>query len=250
VLPYLYPMTSALDQLRTALSDGTQRLGLPLSPEQHAACLAHWVLVQAHNSRAGLTSLSDPVEVAHKHYLDSLTCLLARDPAEGERVADLGSGAGFPGLVLALVRPQARFTLLDSSQKRADFLRLAATELGLVNVEVVTSRAEEAGRNHEHRDRYDVVTARALAPLRILLEYGLPLARVGGCLLAMKGPEAEAELAASQHALSVLGAGEVQTRRVTLPDGAGERVLILVEKRDTTPSRYPRVAGMPGRRPL
>jgi 16S rRNA (guanine527-N7)-methyltransferase len=233
-----------------ALLSGAAELGLPLPEADLAAYRAHYALLQEHNPRAGLTSLTDPVEIALKHYLDSLTCLLLRDLAPGEHVADLGSGAGFPGLVLAIARPTTHFTLVDSSTKRTSFLRAAADSLNLRNATVLTTRAETLGRDPAHRERYDLVLSRALAPLPVLLEYSLPLARLGRHVLAMKGPEADAELAASDRALSLLGGRLTQIRHLALPLSFGSRTLLLFEKTDPTPPRYPRRPGIPSRRPI
>ncbi len=177
-----------LQEWEQALREGARALDLPLSEAALSRYRRHYELLLAHNARAGLTSLSDPVEIAVKHYLDSLSVLLVAVPQAGEAVADLGPGAGFPGLVVAAACPEASYTLLESSAKRSDFLRLAVRELELPHVAVVTARAEDAGRDAAHRDHYDLVLARALAALPVLLEYGLPLIRLGGRLLALKGP--------------------------------------------------------------
>jgi len=241
---------SAEDAFSRALLSGAAELGLPLPAADLAAYRAHFALLLAHNARAGLTSLTNPGEIAIKHSLDSLTCLLAREIAPGETVADLGSGGGFPGMVLAVARPEARFALVDSSAKHTAFLRLTAEALSLRNVEIITARAEDFGRQPDRRECHDLVVSRALAPLPVLLEYCLPLARVGGQVLAMKGPEAEVELAASGVALETLGGRPLATLRLALPQDLGDRVLLLFEKVAPTPPRYPRRPGIPAKRPL
>jgi 16S rRNA (guanine527-N7)-methyltransferase len=233
-----------------ALVEGAAALGVETPARALGPYQRHYELVLLHNARAGLTTLTEPAEVAIKHFLDSLTCLLARDIAPGERVADVGSGAGFPGLVLAVARPAASFTLIESSQKRARFLEQTAEALGLANVSVVPARAETAGRQAEHRERHQLAVSRAVAALPVLLEYCLPLVRVGGQVLAYKGPEAEQELKDSGEALARLGGRVAETRRLRLPRDMGERVLVLVEKVAPTPCGYPRRPGVPARRPL
>jgi 16S rRNA (guanine527-N7)-methyltransferase len=235
---------------RDALLHGAQALGLSLTEAEVEAYGRHYALLLEHNARAGLTTITDPAEAAVKHYLDSLSCLLARDIGPGEEVADVGSGAGFPGLVLAIARPQARCALLESSTKRVAFLRLAVSALALDNVEVVPLRAEEAGRRPEHRERCHLVLARAVARLPVLLEYTLPLARVDGYALLMKGPEAEEEAQASTRALDLLGGRLVDITRLDLPFDMGRRSLVLVKKISPTPPRYPRRPGLPAKRPL
>jgi len=236
------------DPFSRALLAGAADLGLSLPEADLAAYRAHFALLLEHNPRAGLTSLTDPVEIAAKHYLDSLTCLLVRDLAASEEVADIGSGGGFPGMVLALARPAARFTLVDSSAKRTAFLRIAADALHLTNTTIITARAEALGQDPDYRERYDLVLSRALAPLPVLLEYCLPLARLGGQVLAMKGPDAG--LTASAQALTTLGGRLATTHRLELPQGLGARTLVLLEKIATTPARYPRRPGAPAKRPL
>ncbi len=229
---------------------GAAELSLSLTDAQVSRLRAHLELVFAHNARSGLTSLTDPAELAVKHYVDSLTCLLVCDLHAGEQVADIGPGGGFPGLVLAIMRPETHFTLIESSAKRAEFLRLAARELDLPHVEVLPVRAEDAGRDSVHREQYDLAVGRAVAPLPVLVEYLLPLVRVGGQALAMKGPEVGEELAAAQHALTTLGAHVAELKELALPEGMGQRALVLLEKTDPTPARYPRRAGIPTKRPL
>lgn len=233
-----------------ALLDGARELGLQIAESQLAAYRTHLQLLFEHNRRAGLTTISDPAEVAIKHFLDSLTCLLARDIAAGERVADVGSGAGFPGLVLAVARPQGSYTLIEATKKRTAFLKLAVEALALTNTTLLAGRAEQAGRNPDHREAYGLVVSRALAPLPVLLEYCLPLANVGGHCLAQKGPEAKEELEGSGRALRILGGSILEVRSLTLPREMGRRNLILVEKTAPTPARYPRRPGMPAKRPL
>jgi 16S rRNA (guanine527-N7)-methyltransferase len=242
-------MDETVDWART-LVEGAAALGIEIGDEDLSAYRTHFELLVEHNERAALTSLKDPAEVAIKHYLDSLTCLLVCDLSAGERVADIGSGAGFPGLVLAIARRAPSFVLVESTRKRTVFLRLAVDALGLENVAVVSARAEEIGRRQEHRERHDLVLSRAVAPLPVLLEYCLPLVRVGGRFLAQKGPAAREELEQAGGALSALGGRVEHVRLLSLPRRAGDRALILVEKVETTPSRYPRRPGIPARRPL
>jgi 16S rRNA (guanine527-N7)-methyltransferase len=235
---------------RTALLQGASHLGIDI-PEAHLrAYSTHRHLLLAHNQRAGLTTIADPIEIAIKHYLDSLTCLLLRDIAPGERVADVGSGAGFPGLILAVARPSAAYTLIESTGKRAAFLELAAGRLPIPHLNVVPARAERAGRDPDLRGTFDLVLSRAVAPLPVLLEYCLPLARVGGHFLAQKGPDAQQELHRSAPALDTLGGSVTRTRHLTLPLAMGDRTLILVEKTAPTADRYPRRPGIPAKRPL
>lgn len=205
--------------------------------------LLHW------NRSVNLTRITYPEEVVVKHFLDSLTCLRALPLADGERVLDVGSGAGFPGVPLRIVR-DIRLVLLDSSRKRVEFLQHLCRELGLADVEVLHGRAEDLGRREGYREAFAVVLARAVASLDVLAEYCLPLTAQGGYFLAQKGPKAEEELAAASGAIGLLGGKLARVERVVLPAGAGERCLILIQKVNGTPPQYPRKAGIPAKRPL
>jgi 16S rRNA (guanine527-N7)-methyltransferase len=241
---------SDLTRFRSTLTSTAPDLSLEIAPSHLDAFAAHYALLLAHQAEAGLTSLTDPTEVAIKHFLDSLTCLLIRDIAPAESVADIGSGGGFPGLVLAVARPEARYTLIESNRKRAAFLEEAVKALHLDNTTVLTERAETAGRHPDHRDAYHLILSRAVAPLSVALEYALPLARVGGHCLAMKGPHAPDEIAKSDRALSELHGRIAKTKDLFLPHSMGNRTLLLIEKTAPTPDRYPRRPGIPAKRPL
>ncbi len=239
-----------LAQFTHTLTSGAADLGLEIAPSHLDAYAAHYTLLLTHRAEAGLTSLTGPAEISIKHFLDSLTCLLIRDIAPGETVADIGSGGGFPGLVLAVARPHARYTLIESNRKRAAFLQAAVDALHLDNTTILRERAETAGRHPDHRDAYHLVLSRAVAPLPVALEYALPLARVGGHCLAMKGPQAPDEIEKSDRALSELRGRIANTKDFSLPHSMGNRTLLLIEKIEPTPQRYPRRPGLPAKRPI
>jgi 16S rRNA (guanine527-N7)-methyltransferase len=163
---------------------------------------------------------------------------------------DVGSGAGFPGLPLKIMLPEAKVTLVEATQKKVRFLEHMVQLLGLKDVEVLNARAEDAGRLEQHRERYDVVVARAVAHLAVLAEYCLPLCRVGGRMIAPKGEDARQEAEESAQALMTLGGELVAIKPVVLPDFPEERYLIVVGKRARTPNAYPRRAGVPSKNPL
>lgn len=201
------------------------------------------------NTRTNLTRVEEPEAVARLHLLDSLSALPLVDAAAPARALDLGSGGGVPGIVLALARPAVEWTLVDSSRRKADALRDFATALELHHVAVVAERAETLGRDPGHRDRHDLVVARACAPLPVLVEYALPLLSTGGTLLAWKGPISDDELAAGASAASRLGGGEVTVRGAGF-EALGDHRFVLVPKLASTPARFPRRPGEPARRPL
>ncbi len=235
---------------REALAGGAVELGLDITDAMLDAYSAHFTLLLARRPEADLTSLTDPAAIGIKHFLDSMSCLLLRDIGPGERIADIGPGGGFPSLVLAVARPNAHYTLIESNQKRAYFLEEAVNALHLHNATVLHERAERAGRDPAHRERYDLALTRAVAPLPVSLEYALPLARVGGQCLAMRGPQAPRDIGSSDRALSELRGRIARTKDLSLPQSMGKRILLLIEKVGLTPDRYPRRPGMPTKRPL
>lgn len=197
-----------------------------------------------------VSGLHNEADVRRKHLVDSLSCLALARLSPGDRVLDLGSGAGFPGVPVALVRPDVSMILVEPRARKAAFLRTMLAGLGREDIEVIQARAEDLGRRSEWRDSADCVLARAVAPLRVLIELAVPLCRVGGRLVALKGPAAFLETQESGAALRELGAALRRTHALTLPGGADRRVLLEIEKLVPTPGRYPRRAGLPQLRPL
>jgi 16S rRNA (guanine527-N7)-methyltransferase len=224
----------ALDDAQIALE--------PSELEQLAAFLG--LLVDA-NTRMNLTRIVDPADAWHRHVLDSLSLLPFIEGAGATNLLDLGSGGGMPGLVLAIVRPDLPITLLEATLKKAKFLQDTVDQLGLANVTVLSERAESLG-SHEGggRDGWDVVTARAVAKLPVLLELALPLATPNGVLLAIKGERAHDEIEASKRALKVLNASVECTQRTATG------TIVVVQRNGVMPRDYPRRPGEPGRAPL
>lgn len=210
----------------------------------YAQLLQHW------NQELNLTTISEAQEVYELHFLDSLSVVLALDLESVTSVIDVGSGAGFPGLALAIALPSLKVTLLESIQKKARFLQTVVTELGLgQRVGVVSERAEVVGQQPELRQQHDVAVARAVARLAVLAEYCLPLVKVGGCFVAQKGPELGPELAESLPAIAALGGAVAKQQGWSLPSGAA-RTLVRIDKLQPTPLKYPRRAGIAAKRPL
>jgi 16S rRNA (guanine527-N7)-methyltransferase len=203
------------------------------------------------NERRNLTRVTEPAAVARDHLLDALAALPAIDARRPDRVVDLGSGGGVPALPLALARPELEWTLIESVQGKAAFLSDAARALGLDGVTVVAERAEALGRTPRHRERHDLAIARACAALPVLVELALPLVRVGGALLAWKGPlnAGDEEAGHGAAAAALLGGSGLTIEGTGLP-ALGGRTFVFVDKRQPTPPRYPRRPGEPGRRPL
>jgi len=225
-------------------------LGLQLSRPQLSALSLYERELLDWNTRFNLTAIRDPQEIHIKHFLDSLTCLLALRDSPPDRLIDIGTGAGFPGIPLKIVYPKMQLTLVESVGKKAQFCRHVVTILDLHGVEVVQGRAEALGQDPAHREQYDWAVARAVAVLPVLSEYLLPLVRVGGRMLAMKGESGPAEAHAAESALRILGGHLRQLLPVMLPGVAEERYLVVIDKVAATPDGYPRKVGVPAKRPL
>jgi 16S rRNA (guanine527-N7)-methyltransferase len=219
-----------------------------LPPRLRDALERYVALLLEANAHLNLTRVVEPAAVARLHLLDALAALPLVDELRPTRALDLGSGGGVPGIVLALARPDVRWTMVDAAGRKADALRAIAAQLGLGNVEVVAERAELLGRGPA-RESFDLVTARACAALPVLAEYALPLLAVGGTLVAWKGHISTDELAAGATASAELGGG-VPEIRPTGEEALGEHRFVVVAKVGVTPDRYPRRPGQPARRPL
>jgi 16S rRNA (guanine527-N7)-methyltransferase len=232
------------------LRDGARKLGLKLTADQLEAFQIYYQELVAWNRRVNLTAITDYEEVQIKHFLDSLSCLLVLPAGETLSMVDIGTGAGFPGLPLKIARPGGRLTLLESVGKKVAFLRELVERLELEGVAVVNGRAEEVGHDPAHRAQYDVALARAVAELPVLVEYALPLCRVGGLFVAQKGARIEEEVEGALDALEILGGRLKGIEALCLPTMDEPRHLVIVEKVAPTPERYPRRPGIPVRRPL
>jgi 16S rRNA (guanine527-N7)-methyltransferase len=190
--------------------------------------------------------------VVRKHFIDSAILVLSEKYKNNSSndVLDLGTGAGFPGMVLAILRPQDDFTLVDSLNKRTDFLKIVIEELDLYNVQVFHGRAEDYGQNEEFRNQFDFVVSRAVAELPILLEYCIPFTEKNGYFVSYKGPKYKEEIQQAENALKQLSA-EVETiEKYEMNDGEEERYLVFIKNTQLTNEKYPRRAGMPKKKPL
>ncbi len=244
---------------------GAAALGLTLDATQLARFRDYRTLLLEWNARVNLTAITDPVQVVTRHFLDSLTCVAALPDSlrtGHTTVLDVGSGAGFPGLPLAIAFPAWRVTLLEATGKKVRFLEAAIAELRLLNVRALAGRAEEVARQPGQRGAYDLVVARAVATLPTLLEYCCPYARAGGSGLAAGPPpsagrvvlpkkgDLSAEIAAGQRAAGLLGARLLDPIPVTIPPLDDGRVLLVARQARPCPPQYPRGQGLPAKRPL
>lgn len=202
------------------------------------------------NEKMNLTAITDESEVYLKHFFDSISSSFYYDFTEVKSVCDIGAGAGFPSIPLKICFPHLNITIVDSLKKRITFLTELAKELDLTDVNFVHSRAEDFGQNKESRESYDVVTARAVARTNVLSEYCLPLCKVNGSFIAMKGSLADNELEEAKNAINILGGKIKEEINFDLPIEKSNRSIVIIDKVKKTPKKYPRKAGTPQKAPL
>ncbi len=200
------------------------------------------------NNRINLTAITEPNEIILKHFIDSMTIL--KEIKDNSKIVDVGTGAGFPGIPLKISNETLDILLLDSLNKRINFLNEVIEKLDLKNINSIHFRVEEAGQNKQYRETFDVATSRAVAPLNILVEYLLPLVKVGGICICMKGPDIEAEVESSKRAIEVLGGKVEKIENFALVNTDIKRTIVIVKKIKETPNKYPRKAGTPSKEPL
>ncbi|MCT4584729.1 MAG: 16S rRNA (guanine(527)-N(7))-methyltransferase RsmG [Peptostreptococcaceae bacterium] len=202
------------------------------------------------NEKINLTAITEENEVYIKHFLDSISCLLSDKIEENAKVIDVGTGAGFPGLPIKMIRKDIKLTLLDSLNKRINFLKEVCDNIGIDDVEFIHSRAEDGGKNPDYRQQFDVVVSRAVANLTVLLEYTTPFLKVGGYMVCLKGPSLDEELKDAKKALEVLNMEFVEDKEFQIPFDDRTKRLLILKKIGDTPKKYPRKAGKPTKQPL
>lgn len=224
------------------------KLGINLSEIQLKQFYNYMNLLIEWNKKINLTAITETDEIILKHFVDSLT--ISKYISDGTKVVDVGTGAGFPGIPLKIVRQDVDITLLDSLQKRINFLEEVINELNLEKIKTVHSRVEDFGKNKEYREEFDIATSRAVANLSTLSEYLLPLVKVGGKVISMKGSLIQEELENSKNAIKILGGQIEKVDEFDLPNSDISRNIVLIDKIKNTPNRYPRKAGEPSKKPL
>jgi 16S rRNA (guanine527-N7)-methyltransferase len=235
--------------LKSLLMDHAATMGIPMSQGQVEQFNTYHEMLAEANARMNLTRVpEDPAEAVDRNYLDCVAPLAGGFPAANTAV-DVGSGAGFPGIPLAIMLPDIRFTLVDALGKRVDFLKTVIDRLGL-NAEALHLRAEDAARRDDLREGFDLAVARAVAPMNVLCEYMLPLVRVGGKMLALKGPGLDEELAQAENALRLLGGELERVQPLAIPGRDWNHRAAWIAKTAPTPQKYPRRAGTVEKKPL
>lgn len=234
---------------REILASGAAELGISLSEAQLDQFDRFTELLLEWNSKFNLTRITDPAEIAVKHYLDSLSVLSVVKFQGEASLIDVGTGAGLPAIPLKIAIPGLRVDLLDSVRKRLTFLDAVAQDMGMTDVTTVHSRAEDAGRDKALRERFDFSVSRAVARLNLLSEFCIPFCKVGGMFIAYKGPDADEEISDAVKAIRTLGGKIEAVHKFTLPGDLG-RTIIAIKKTKPTPLQYPRKAGVPERNPI
>lgn len=236
-------------ELAMYLTKGAREIGIIIDKEKVEQFISYYYLLIEENKKYNLTSIVNERDVALKHFVDSMACVNVYN-FSGKKVADIGTGAGFPGIPLKILNRDMKLLLTDSVSKKIAFVRKVVERLGLEEVEMLQERAEDIGRQEKYREKFDLVVSRAVASMNVLLEYCLPLVKPGGSFLAMKGPGVGEEILNAGNALEKLGGKIIESRQIRLPISGDERNLVMVKKITPTPAPYPRRAGIPAKRPL
>lgn len=234
----------------TILEKGCHELGISLDEKQKQQFIQYYELLTEWNKVMNLTGITEFPEVLQKHFLDSLAVSKAVNLTETQRMIDVGTGAGFPGIPLKIAFPHLKVTLLDSLQKRIRFLGEVIKTLGLTEMTALHGRAEEYARRKEYREVYDICVSRAVANLATLSEYCLPYVKVNGCFISYKSGKVKDEVKDAEKAAEILGGKTKDVLYFHLPGSEIERSLVIIEKEKTTPKKYPRKAGTPAKEPL
>ena len=230
------------------LIDNGKKINININDEQAQKYYNYMNLLIEWNEKINLTAITNPDEIIIKHFIDSIT--IDKYIEKNNRIIDVGTGAGFPGIPLSILRDDLDITLMDSLNKRIKFLDEVRELNHLNNISTIHGRAEELGKNKSFREKYDIATSRAVAPLNVLLEYMLPFVKVGGYYICMKGSNVEDEIANSKTALSKLKGKIEKIETFKLPDTEYGRNIIIIKKIENTPSKYPRKPGTPAKEPL
>lgn len=233
----------------TIFQEGLNSLGLVLSDLQIQQFIDYYELLVERNKIMNLTSITEFPEVIRKHFIDSLSIVKAY-PLTNEKIIDMGTGAGFPGIPLKIAFPEITIVLLDSLNKRVLFLEEVIKRLGLEKTVTVHGRAEDYAKEINYREQFDLCVSRAVAKLATLSEYCLPYVKIGGYFISYKSGKVEEELLSSGNALEILGAKIENVENFLLPGTEIDRTLIVIHKNASTPDKYPRSAGKPTKNPL
>lgn len=232
------------------LRQGIKDFGIEVNDQMISDLKTYREILVDWNQKMNLTGIEEEKEVFIKHFLDSISAVSNRYIKDGISLIDVGTGAGFPGLPLKICLQNIKLTLLDSLNKRINFLQEVSNTVNLKDVEFIHGRAEDFGKNSDYREQYDVATARAVAGLPILMEFCVPFVKVGGYFVCLKGPNANLELEESKMAMDILGLEFVEKIDIELPNEELKHNILVFKKIKNTPEKYPRKAGKPAKSPI
>lgn len=225
-------------------------VGLKLSEQQYERFIKYMSLLQEWNEKINLTSITEDEEVIKKHFIDCIKAFKRDELKKAETLIDVGTGAGFPGIPIAIMREDLKITLLDSLNKRINFLNTVIHDLGLENVTTIHSRAEDGARNNDLREQFDISTSRAVANMSVLSEFCLPYVKIDGYFIALKGPSVEQEIEESKNAIGTLGGKLVDICEVSIEETDFKHNLVIVKKIKPCEKIYPRKAGIIRKKPI
>ena len=237
-----------IKEFKNIINNYSKKINILLNEEQIEKFYKYMNLLIEWNKKINLTAIIEPKEIILKHFIDSLT--INKYIKDNSKIADVGTGAGFPGIPLKIIRPDIQLVLVDSLNKRINFLNEVIEQLNLKNIETIHIRIEEFGQNTKYREKFDYSTARAVANLSTLSEYLLPIVKVGGQVICMKGSNIQDEINQSKKALSILGGTLNNIEEFKLAETENTRNIILINKIKNTPNKYPRKAGLPSKDPI
>lgn len=236
------------EEFKTKMQTYLEELSIMFTEEQYKKFYIYMNLLLEWNEKINLTAITDKEEIILKHFIDSLT--ISKYIEKNSKLIDVGTGAGFPGIPIKIYRDDVEITLLDSLNKRVNFLNTVIKELNLEKIVAVHGRAEEIGKNKNYREKFDVSTSRAVANLSTLSEYLIPFVKEGGIIISMKGDSIDEEQEEAKRAIKVLGAKLKKVEKFKLPNSDIKRSIVILKKVSKTPMKYPRKPGTPAKEPI
>ena len=236
------------DDFNNKMIELSKKIDMSITEMQIKKFFEYMQLLLEWNEKINLTAITEVNDIILKHFIDSLTII--KYIKESDKIIDVGTGAGFPGIPIGIMNSKIDITLLDSLNKRINFLNEVCNKLDLKNIKTIHGRAEDFGQNIDTREKFDIAMSRAVANMTTLVEYLLPFVKVGGCAICMKGPEIDEELSKAEFAIKELGGKVEKVENFVLPNSDIERNIVIIKKISDTPNKYPRKAGTPSQSPM